>query len=85
MNDQDNTYYPNNVTVVGRAGKDAELKYFDNGKAKAEVSIAVNRMPGSKDDVTDWFKIIFWDRTAEIAGEYVKKGSLIGVEGSLDA
>ena len=75
----------NSVDLVGRAGQDPELRYFESGAAKAEVNIAVDRgksKDGSK--ITDWFKIVFWGRQAEIAGEYVKKGSLIGVEGQID-
>jgi single-strand DNA-binding protein len=75
----------NSVTLVGRAGKDTELKYFESGAAKAEVNIAVNRGKNkSGEDLTDWFKIVFWGRQAEIAGEYVKKGSLIGVDGTIE-
>lgn len=71
----------NIVHLVGRAGKDADIKYFDSGKAAGEVSLAVRRM--SRDDQPDWFSLKFFGKTAEIANNYVKKGSLIGVQGAL--
>jgi single-strand DNA-binding protein len=75
----------NSVSLVGRAGQDTEMRYFESGTAKAEVNLAVDRgkdKDGQK--ITDWFRVVFWGRQAEIAGEYVKKGSLIGVEGTID-
>ena len=85
MSNNPNHSFFNSVSLVGRAGQDTEMKYFESGTAKAEVNIAVDRgkdKEGQK--ITDWFKIVFWGREAEIAGEYVKKGSLIGVEGSIE-
>lgn len=77
--------YFNTVSLVGRAGMDTEMRYFESGSAKAEVNIAVNRgRDKNGEEITDWFKIVFWGRQAEIAGEYVKKGSLIGVEGNIE-
>ncbi|MDX1919220.1 MAG: single-stranded DNA-binding protein [Candidatus Caenarcaniphilales bacterium] len=77
--------YFNSVTLVGRAGKDTDLKYFESGSAKAEVSLAVNRGKNKEgEELTDWFRIVLWGRQAEIAGEYVKKGSLIGVDGTVE-
>lgn len=81
---EDTTFF-NSVSLVGRAGQDAEMRYFESGTAKAEVNLAVDRgkdKEGQK--ITDWFKVVFWGRQAEIAGEYVKKGSLIGVDGSVE-
>lgn len=76
----------NNVVVVGRAGQDPEMKYFESGKVKTSFSIAVNRWDAkSKEEVTDWFNIELWDKLAEIAGEYVKKGKLVTVDGRLSA
>jgi len=73
----------NCVVIVGHVGQDPEMKYFESGSVKTTMSIAVNR--GQKDnDKTDWFKIELWGRIAEIAGEYVRKGSLIGIEGRLE-
>lgn len=73
----------NSVVLVGRVGQDPDMKYFESGKVKTTFSIAVNRW--AKDgDKTDWFNIELWDKSAEIAGEYVKKGKLVGIEGKLD-
>jgi single-strand DNA-binding protein len=72
----------NSVVLVGRAGRDPEMRYFESGRVKTSFSVAVNRP--TKEKETDWFDIELWGRQAEIAGEYVRKGSLIGVEGRLD-
>jgi len=72
----------NSVILVGRAGRDPEMRYFESGRVKTTFSLAVNRP--TKEKETDWFDIEIWGRQAEIAGEYVRKGSLIGVEGRLD-
>lgn len=73
----------NSVVIVGHVGQDPEMKYFESGSVKTTMSIAVNRK--QKDtEKTDWFKIELWGRNAEIAGEYVRKGSLIGIEGKLE-
>jgi len=72
----------NVVTLVGRAGRDPEIRYFESGSVLCTVTIAVKR-PTSKSDEPDWFRLEFWGKTAEIASNYVKKGGLIGVKGSL--
>lgn len=72
----------NVVNLVGRAGINPEVKYFESGKVLCKLTMAVNR-PTSRDDQPDWFNLEIWGKTAEIAGNYVKKGSLIGVQGSL--
>lgn len=75
----------NSVLAVGRAGKDAEIKYFESGKCKASFSLAVSRWDSkTKGEVTDWFNIETWDKTAEFACEYIKKGSLMWLEGRLN-
>ncbi len=71
----------NHITLVGRSGKDPEMRYFDSGKVVTTFTLAVNRP--MKDGQTDWFDIEIWGKQAEIAGEYVKKGSLIAVEGKI--
>ena len=71
----------NHVVLVGRSGKDAEIRYFESGSAVTRFTLAVNRPV--KDKQTDWFDIEIWGKPAEIAGEYVKKGSLIGIEGKI--
>lgn len=73
----------NSVVLVGRAGQDPEMKYFETGKVKTSFSIAVNRWT-KEGDKTDWFNIELWDKNAEVAGEYVKKGRLVAIEGKLD-
>lgn len=70
----------NLVHIVGRTGRDTEVKYFESGACKATNSLAVNRR---KKGETDWFNIEFWSKTAEVAGNYVNKGTLIGVTGEI--
>lgn len=72
----------NVVNLVGRAGMDPEVRYFESGSVKCNLTLAVNR-PTSKSDEPDWFNLELWGKTAEIAANYVRKGSLIGVQGSL--
>lgn len=71
----------NHLTLIGRAGKDPEMRYFESGKVVTTFTMAINRP--MKDGQTDWFDIEIWGKQAEVAGEYVKKGSLIGVEGKI--
>lgn len=77
----------NTVVLVGRAGRDAEIKWFESGRAKASFTLAVDR-PGRKSmdaqDQTDWFRIEMWGKVAEIAGEYVKKGKQVGIVGRVE-
>ena len=74
----------NTVTVIGRAGQDAEIKYFESGKVKTTFSLAVNRRDAkTKEEVADWFNIEVWDKQAEFAGEYVKKGRMLAVDGRI--
>ncbi len=72
----------NIVTLVGRVGGDPDIKYFESGAVKCKLTLAVNRR-SRKDDKPDWFTLELWDKTAEVAGNYVRKGSLIGIKGSL--
>jgi single-strand DNA-binding protein len=73
----------NKVHLVGRAGRDPEVKYFESGKVVANFTIAVNRNTSNRDEPPDWFDLEVWDKTAEVAANYVKKGSLIGISGAL--
>ena len=74
----------NSVVLVGRAGQDPEMKYFESGKVKTTFSIAVSRWDSKvKEEVTDWFNVELWDKIAEVAGEYVKKGRLVAIDGKL--
>lgn len=72
----------NIVTLVGRAGRDPEVKYFESGNVVCNLTLAVNR-PTRKSDEPDWFSLEIWGKTAEVAANYVRKGSLIGIKGSL--
>lgn len=78
----------NKVQIIGRLGKDPETKYLPNGTAVTNVSIATTERwkgkDGSKQEKTEWHKVVFWGRIAEIAGEYLAKGSLAYVEGKLE-
>ena len=74
----------NSAVLVGRVGRDAEIRYFESGKVKANFSIAVNRWDAkTKTEVADWFNIDVWDKQAEFAGEYIKKGRLVAVDGRI--
>ncbi len=74
----------NSTVIVGRAGQDAEIKYFESGKVRTTFSLAVNRWDSkTKAEVTDWFNIDVWDKQAEFAGEYIKKGRLVAVDGRI--
>ncbi|MEM1367245.1 MAG: single-stranded DNA-binding protein [Cyanobacteria bacterium P01_H01_bin.15] len=72
----------NVVNLVGRAGSDPEVRYFESGSVLCNLSLAVNR-PTSREDKPDWFSLEIWGRTAEIAANYVRKGKLLGIQGSL--
>ncbi|MBV8883144.1 MAG: single-stranded DNA-binding protein [Chroococcidiopsidaceae cyanobacterium CP_BM_RX_35] len=72
----------NIVTLVGRVGGDPEAKYFESGSVVCNMTLAVNRRTRDNDQ-PDWFNLELWGKTAEIAANYVRKGSLIGVTGSL--
>ncbi|TVQ59758.1 MAG: single-stranded DNA-binding protein [Spirulina sp. DLM2.Bin59] len=71
----------NIVHLVGRAGSDPQVRYFESGSVLCEFNIAVNRR--SRDDQPDWFSLKIWGKTAEIAANYVRKGGLVGIEGAL--
>ena len=77
----------NQIVVIGRAGKDAapELRHLQSGQAVVSLSLAVNR-PGKDaqgNSITDWIPVQFWQKNAERFAEFVKKGSLISVTGSM--
>lgn len=71
----------NVVHLVGRAGRDPEVKYFESGGVVCNFTLAVNRR--SRDSEPDWFDIEVWDRTAQVAADYVRKGGLVGITGTL--
>ena len=70
----------NSVTLVGRAGRDPEVRYFESGTVVANLTMAVNRR--NRNDEPDWFNLEIWGKQAQVAADFVKKGSLIGITGS---
>jgi single-strand DNA-binding protein len=77
----------NKVILVGHVGKDPEVKYTPSGAAVANFSIATNDRTKDKSgqwqERTEWHRVVAWQRLAEIVGEYVKKGNMIYIEGTL--
>lgn len=78
----------NKVIIVGRLGNDPEIRTMPNGEAVANVSVATSeswtdRNTGERREVTEWHRIVFYRRQAEVVGEYLRKGSQIYVEGRL--
>jgi single-strand DNA-binding protein len=78
----------NKVILIGNLGRDPEVRYTPSGAAICNVSIATTRNWKSKDsgerqEETEWHRVVFYDRLAEIAGEYLKKGRPVYVEGRL--
>lgn len=78
----------NKVILVGNLGKDPEVRYSPGGQAVANVTIATtdswkDKNTGEKQERTEWHRIVFFGRLAEIAGEYLKKGAQIYIEGRL--
>ena len=78
----------NKVILVGNCGRDPEIRYLPSGQAVANISIATtsrrkDRTSGETVEDTQWHRVTFYDRLAEIAGEYVKKGRPIYIEGRL--
>ena len=77
----------NKVILIGNLGKDPEVKYTPQGTPVAKFTLATNDRFKDKDgnwqDRTEWHNITAWARTAEIVGEYLKKGSKVYIEGSL--
>ena len=70
----------NTINLVGRAGREPDVRYFESGSIVANFTLAVNRR--SREEEPDWFNLEIWGKQAQIAADYVKKGSLIGVTGS---
>lgn len=78
----------NKVILIGNLGRDPETRYLPNGDAVTNVSIATTETwkdkNGEKQEKTEWHRVTFYRRLAEIAGEYLKKGSQIYVEGRIE-
>ena len=78
----------NKVILIGNLGRDPEVRYTPNGSAICNISVATTRnwkdkTSGDKVEETEWHRVVFYDRLAEIAGEYLKKGRPVYVEGRL--
>jgi single-strand DNA-binding protein len=77
----------NKVILLGNLGKDPEVKYTPSGTPVAKLALATNERFKDKDgqwqDRTEWHNVVVWQRLAEIAGEYLKKGSKVYIEGRL--
>lgn len=77
------------VIIAGNVGKDAEMRYTPNGVPVTSFSVAVNRRwssaSGEQQEKTTWFRVTCWRKLAETAGQYVKKGQRILVEGEVEA
>lgn len=68
------------LILIGHVGRKPEMRYTPGGKAVADFSLAVNEQK----DVTQWFKVICWEKTAEIADKYLDKGSKVMVVGKIE-
>lgn len=78
----------NKVIIVGNLGKDPEVRFMPNGKAVANMTIATSdswkdKQTGEQKEATEWHRVVMFDKLAEIAGEYLKKGSKVYIEGQL--
>lgn len=80
----------NKVTLIGRLGRDPELKYTAGGSAYCRFSIATDdswtdRNTGERQERTEWHNIIAWEKLAEICGQYLTKGRQVYIEGSIQS
>lgn len=78
----------NKVILVGNLGKDPDARFMPNGNAVTKIAVATSetwkdKQTGEKQERTEWHQVIFFNRLAEIAGEYLKKGAKVYIEGSL--
>ena len=78
----------NKAIIVGTLGKDPEVKYTQSGAAIANLSVATSeswkdKQTGEKKEQTEWHRIVYFNKLAEIAGEYLRKGSKVFIEGSI--
>jgi single-strand DNA-binding protein len=78
----------NKVILIGNLGQDPEVKYMPNGGAVTNVTVATSetwkdKNTGEQKENTEWHRVVFFRRLAEIAGEYLKKGSKVYIEGKL--
>ncbi len=78
----------NKVILIGNLGRDPEVRYMPSGGAVANVTVATSeswkdKQTGERQERTEWHNVVFYNRLAEIVGEYLKKGSKVYIEGSL--
>lgn len=78
----------NKVILIGNLGRDPEVRYMPSGEAVTNITIATteswkDKNTGEKRDATEWHRVVFFRKLAEIAGQYLKKGSQVYIEGSL--
>ena len=78
----------NKVILIGNLGKDPEVRYMPSGAAVANVTVATSeswkdKQTGENQERTEWHNVVFYNRLAEIVGEYLRKGSQVYIEGSL--
>ena len=78
----------NKAIIVGNLGRDPEVRYSASGNAIANVTVATtdtwkDRQSGERQERTEWHRVVFFNRLAEIAAEYLKKGSLVFIEGRI--
>ena len=79
----------NKVTLIGNLGRDPETRFMTNGEAVTNITVATtetwkDKATGEKQEKTEWHRVTFYRRLAEIAGEYLKKGSQVYIEGRLE-
>ncbi len=78
----------NKVILIGNLGKDPEVRYSPGGEAVTNITLATtdswkDKATGEKKEATEWHRVVFFRKLAEVAGEYLKKGSQVYIEGSL--
>jgi len=77
----------NKVILVGRLGKDPEVRHLENGAVVANFSVATSERykdkDGNRQEKTDWHNVVVWRQLAEIAEKYLRKGSLVYIEGKI--
>lgn len=77
----------NKIMLIGRLGKDPEMNYTPNGVAVTKFSLAVNRYTksstGERQEETDWFNIVAWNKLAETCNTYLRKGTKVFIDGRL--
>ena len=79
----------NKVQIIGNLGRDPEMRYTGQGTAVTTFSVAVNRTrkgpDGATSEETEWFRVVLWEKLAETANEFLRKGNAVYVEGRLQS